>query len=99
MGFGIDCVFVRLRSYESQKAHVIATHVCWLSRLYLLLVLQTAKIVYIDESYRSNTIVSTECFRPQNSISLWIWVFFTISRTYCNKVHFAQINDCLFELD
>ena len=36
------------------EAHVIATH----SRL--LPVLQTVKIVYIDYSHRSNTIVSTE---------------------------------------
>ena len=38
------------------EAHVIATH----SRLYMLPVLQTVEIVYIDYSHRSNTIVSTE---------------------------------------
>ena len=73
MGFGIDCIFACLRCYEGlrPKAHVIVTHARWESLLYLLLVLLTVKIVYIDDSYRSNTIVSTEYYRPQNSISLF----------------------------
>ena len=70
MGFGIDLVFERLRSYEGlrpKKTHVIASHACWESCLYLLLVLQTVKIVNIDDRYQSNTIASTEYTRSQNS--------------------------------
>ena len=65
MGFGIDCVSARLRSYEGlrAKANGIFTHARWESRLYLLHVLQIAKFVYIDDSYRSNAIVSTELFK------------------------------------
>ena len=59
MCFEIDCVFACLRSYEGLrlKAHVVAMHGVHTS-LYLLLVLQIAKIVYIDDSNRSNTTVS-----------------------------------------
>ena len=72
MSFGVDCVFARLRSYKGlrPKAHVIATHAGWESRWYLLPEFQSANIVYIDDSYQSNTRVSTEYSRPQNSISL-----------------------------
>ena len=59
MGFGMECFFARQRSYEGPrpKAHGIATHAHWESGLYLLPMLQTAKIVYIDDSSQSNTIV------------------------------------------
>ena len=52
MGFVIDCVSARLRPNGGlhPKAHVIATHARWESRLYLLPMLQTAKIVYIDRT-------------------------------------------------
>ena len=49
------------------KAYVFDSHGHWESCPYLLQVLQTAKIVNIDASYRSNTMVSTEYSRPQNS--------------------------------
>ena len=54
MGFGIDCVFARLRSYEGLRpiTHVIDMHARWESCSYLLLVLRNAKIVYIDDIYR-----------------------------------------------
>ena len=79
MDSGIDCVYARLRSYEGlcQIAHVIATHACLESRSYLFPVLQTAKIVYIDESYQSNTIVSTENYRPQIVFQFDYGYFFT----------------------
>ena len=66
----MDCVFAYVHSYEglNPKAHVIATHVHLESRSYLLLVLQTGKIVYIADHYQSNTTVSTEYSRPENSI-------------------------------
>ena len=74
MDFGTYCVCACLHSYEglSPKAYAIATHACWESPSYLLPVLQTAKIVYFNDRYRSNTIVSTEYSRPQNSTLLKI---------------------------
>ena len=48
MGFGIDCVFARLRSDEGlrAKANGIFTHARWESHLYLLHVLQIAKFFF-----------------------------------------------------
>ena len=72
MGFGIYCGFACLCSYEGlrPKVYAIAMHVPWESDSYLLPVLQTVKIVYIDDSYRANSILSTEYSRPKNSTSV-----------------------------
>ena len=52
--FLVSTVFLHvytLTKVYAQKAHVIAAHVHWEWRSYLLPMLQTASIVYIDDSY------------------------------------------------
>ena len=71
-GFWDRLHFYTSISYQGvhPKAHVIAMHTCLKYCSYLILVLQTAKIVYIDDSYRANTTITTEYSRPKNGISL-----------------------------
>ena len=59
-------LFSHLQYYEGQ--HQKSTLLLRM-RPYSPLVLQTAKLVYIDGISRLNTIVRTEYSRPQNSIS------------------------------
>ena len=71
MGFGIDCVF---HFYAFTKVYA-QKHIFWYalrldSRSFCFQCNKLRKSVNIGDSYRSNTIVSTEYSRPQNSISL-----------------------------